>query len=102
EGVMASGRGCPDGIDLDKLRGMFKGPYIGNNTYDLELAIQRRAEGKIDAVAFGRPFISNPDLVKRLRYGYPLADAPRESFYGGGAKGYTDWPAIDPHDEDQT
>src|SRR3546814_8349881 len=55
------------------LRALFDGPYIGNNGYDLDLAIERRAQGKIDAVAFGRPFIANPDLVKRLRHGIELA-----------------------------
>jgi hypothetical protein len=55
--------------------------YIGNNSYDL--AIERRAAGKIDAGAFGRPFIANPDLVERLRRGVPLTHAPRESYYGG-------------------
>jgi len=43
-------------------------------------------------VAFGRLFISNPDLVQRLRQGAALTVAARESYYGGGAKGYTDWP----------
>ncbi|NLG58986.1 MAG: alkene reductase, partial [Gammaproteobacteria bacterium] len=45
-----------------------------------------------DLVAFGRPFISNPDLVERLRNGWPLADADPATFYGGGAAGYTDYP----------
>lgn len=56
---------------------------------------KRRAEGKVDAVAFGRLFIGNPDLVKRLRIGADLTEAPRSVFYGGGAKGYTDWPTLD-------
>ena len=93
EGATASSRAVPDGVDLDALRARFHGPYIGNNHYDLDLAIARRAEGRIDAVAFGRPFIANPDLVERLRSGTPLAEAPRSSYYGGGAAGYTDWPA---------
>lgn len=92
EGATGGTRELPDGVDLDALRVLFDGPYIGNNGYDLELAIERRAQGKIDAVAFGRPFIANPDLVERLRHGIELAVAPRESYYGGGAKGYTDWP----------
>jgi N-ethylmaleimide reductase len=56
------------------------------------MAVERRAQGKIDAVAFGRLFISNPDLVARLRHGAELTIAERETYYGGGAKGYTDWP----------
>lgn len=92
EGATATSREVPDGIDLDALSAQFKGQFIGNNNYDLEMAEQRRAAGKIDAVAFRRLFISNPDLVHRLQSGIELAIAPRESYYGGGAKGYTDWP----------
>jgi len=95
EGSTAGPRAIPDGIDLDALRAQFGGAYIGNNGYDLELAIARRAERRVDAVAFGRPFIANPDLVERLRRGTPLAAAPREAYYGGGAKGLTDWPKGD-------
>ena len=78
------------------MRALFDGPYIGNNGYDLELAIKRRAQEKVDAVAFGRPFIANPDLVERLRYGTDLVEAPHESYYGNGATGYTDWPTLRP------
>jgi N-ethylmaleimide reductase len=92
EGATAASRYVPEGVDLDALRAQFEGPYIGNNGYDIELAVERRGEGKIDAVAFGRPFIANPDLVERLRRRVELAVAPREAYYGGGAKGYTDWP----------
>ncbi|PLP96798.1 alkene reductase [Cupriavidus pauculus] len=92
EGATGGSRTVPAGVDLDALRGLFDGPYIGNNDYNLELAIDRRSAGKIDAVAFGRLFISNPDLVNRLRYGADLTIAARETYYGGGAKGYTDWP----------
>jgi len=66
------------------------GPYIGNNSYDLDLAVRRRAQGKVDVVALGRCFISNPDLVHRLKNGLELAIASRDSYYNGGAKGYTD------------
>lgn len=92
EGATATSRFVPEDVDLDALAAQFNGPFIGNNNYDLELAIDRRARGQIDAVAFGRLFISNPDLVERLRRGAELTIAPRESYYGGGAKGYTDWP----------
>lgn len=93
EGSTAGPRKVPEGIDLDGLRAQFEGSYIGNNGYDLELASARRCEGKVDAVAFGRPFIANPDLVERMRRGLELSVAPRETYYGGGAKGLTDWPA---------
>lgn len=92
EGATATSREVPEGVDMDALSAQFNGPFIGNNNYDLDMAIERRAQGKIDAVAFGRLFISNPDLVARLRHGAELTIAPRESYYGGGAKGYTDWP----------
>jgi N-ethylmaleimide reductase len=92
EGATATSRDVPEGVDMDALSGRFTGPFIGNNNYDLEMAVKRRAKRKIDAVAFGRLFISNPDLVERLRHGHELTIAPRESYYGGGAKGYTDWP----------
>ncbi|WP_455826746.1 alkene reductase [Pseudomonas graminis] len=92
EGATATSREVPAGVDMDALSAQFNGPFIGNNNYDLAMAVERRAQGKIDAVAFGRLFISNPDLVARLRHGAELTIAPRESYYGGGAKGYTDWP----------
>ncbi|MBD8708735.1 alkene reductase [Pseudomonas sp. CFBP 13711] len=92
EGATATSREVPEGVDMDALSAQFNGPFIGNNNYDLDMAVERRAQGKIDAVAFGRLFISNPDLVARLRHGAELTIAPRESYYGGGAKGYTDWP----------
>lgn len=93
EGATATSREVPAGVDMDALSAQFNGPFIGNNNYDLEMAIERRAQGRIDAVAFGRLFISNPDLVERLRRGAELTIAPREAYYGGGAKGYIDWPA---------
>ncbi|WP_258316347.1 hypothetical protein [Cylindrospermopsis raciborskii] len=52
------------------------------------------AEHKTDAVAFGRFYISNPDLVERLRENHPLTPYERATFYGGGEKGYTDYPVF--------
>ena len=92
EGATATSRTVPAGVDLDALSAQFEGAFIGNNNYDLAMALERRAQGRIDAVAFGRLFIANPDLVERLRHGLELTIAPRESYYGGGAKGYIDWP----------
>ena len=60
------------------------------------MAIDVVASGAADMVAFGKNFIGNPDLVRRLRDDSPLAVADRETFYGGGAEGYTDYPAIEP------
>ena len=94
EGATGGSRELPPGVDLDALRKLFDGAYMGNNGYDLELAMDRRAKGLVDTVAIGRPFIANPDLVARLRHGKELAVAPHEAYYGGGAQGYIDWPAL--------
>lgn len=79
-------------FDFDALRSRFKHTYLANNGYDLELANARLREGKADLFVFGRPFISNPDLVERLRIGAPLAALDPATLYGGGAKGYIDYP----------
>ena len=81
-------------FDNDSLRRRFKNTYIGNNGYDLELASAQLAQGKADLFAFGRPFISNPDLVERLKTGASLASLNPETLYGGGAAGYTDYPSL--------
>lgn len=69
------------------------GAWIVNNGYDKALAEDAIASGRADLVAFGRPFIANPDLVDRLRRDLPLAEPERATMYGGGARGYTDYPA---------
>ena len=79
-------------FDFLALRKIFGGAYIGNNGYDLDLASAAIETGAADLVAFGRPFISNPDLVERLRRGAPLAELDKATLYGGGAHGYTDYP----------
>ena len=71
------------------------GAWMVNNGYTLALAHQALAEGA-DLVAFGRPFIANPDLVRRLRENAPLNTPDRNTFYGGNEKGYTDYPALTP------
>ena len=70
-----------------------KGAWMVNNSYDKALAEQALARGA-DLVAFGRPFLANPDLVERLRRDAPLNTPDKATFYGGGAKGYTDYPAL--------
>jgi len=70
-----------------------KAAWMVNNSYDKALADKALAQGA-DLVAFGRPYIANPDLVERLRAGAPLNEPDRATFYGGGAKGYTDYPAL--------
>lgn len=81
-------------FDYSSLRRRFKNTYIGNNGYDLELASTQLAEDKADLFAFGRPFISNPDLVERLKKGAPLTPIIPETLYGGGAQGYIDYPTL--------
>jgi N-ethylmaleimide reductase len=81
-------------FDYGSLRKRFKGAYIGNNGYDFELAAKVLAAHEADLIAFGKPFIANPDLVERLKSGAPLNTPDKTTFYGGGAKGYTDYPAL--------
>ncbi|MCB4820122.1 alkene reductase [Roseicella aerolata] len=81
-------------FDFQALRRAFNGAYIANNGYDLALAEQALREGKADLIAFGRPFIANPDLVERLRIHAPLNLPDRDTLYGGDARGYTDYPAL--------
>ncbi|WP_418137816.1 alkene reductase [Agrobacterium sp. El2ro-1b] len=79
-------------FDYGSLRRRFSKTYIANNGYSLELAASHLADGKADLIAFGRPFIANPDLVERLQSNAPLADINPATLYGGGAEGYTDYP----------
>ncbi|NUT84384.1 alkene reductase [Pseudomonas brassicacearum] len=81
-------------FDFAALRQRFKNTYIANNGYDLELATSRLVEDKADLIAFGRPFIGNPDLVERLRTGSPLSAFNPATLYGGGATGYIDYPTL--------
>jgi N-ethylmaleimide reductase len=81
-------------FNYDSLRQRFKNTYLANNGYNTELASARLAEDKADLFAFGRPFIANPDLVERLKTGAALNDLDATTLYGGGAKGYTDYPTL--------
>lgn len=86
-------------FDFEALRRVYKaahpgGAWMVNNGYDRQMALDVVASGRADLVAFGKPFISNPDLVRRLRENAPLNEPKRETFYGGGAAGYTDYPTI--------
>lgn len=76
------------------IRAGFSGPVIlagGYTRWNAEAALD---EGRGDLIAFGRPFIANPDLPARLRADAPLSPADPATFYGGGAKGYIDYPAL--------
>lgn len=81
-------------FDFESLRQRFKNTWIANNGYDLDLANSRIAEDKADLIAFGRPFIGNPDLVERLQTAAPLAAFDPATLYGGGAAGYIDYPTL--------
>src|SRR6201987_4098985 len=76
------------------LRKRFDRAYIANNGYDFEVATKVLAQGAAALIAFGKPFISNPDLVERLKKGAALNQWDKATFYGGGAKGYTDYPTL--------
>ncbi|MER5638333.1 alkene reductase [Kitasatospora sp. NPDC002227] len=80
-------------LDYRALRERFAGAYIANNGYDLARAQAAVDAGDADLVAFGTPFIANPDLVRRYRENLPLAAADPATFYGGGQAGYTDYPS---------
>lgn len=95
EGATGGDRNFGAGFDYEALRKCFRNTWIVNNGYTLETAQQVLAEKRADLVAFGRPFISNPDLVERLRRNAPLSPLDRATLYGGGAKGYTDYPALE-------
>lgn len=70
---------------------------MGNVCYTKDLAEGAIRTGAVDAIAFGRPYISNPDLVERFTHGLPVApDPPMSAWYGGGGpEGYTDWPTAE-------
>ena len=78
-----------------ELKKAFGGPFIANERFTLETATQVLAAGEADAVAFGVPFIANPDLPKRLALGAPLNEPDPTTFYAPDEKGYTDYPTMD-------
>lgn len=93
EGATGGPRDLP-GFDYAGARQAFKGVYIANNGYDRELAIDAVESGRADAVAFGRQYIANPDLVQRLKQGAALNQPNPQTFYTPGPVGYTDYPAL--------
>jgi 2,4-dienoyl-CoA reductase-like NADH-dependent reductase (Old Yellow Enzyme family) len=78
---------------VQKFRDAYAGTLILAGGFDKNLAEQAIESGIADLIAFGRPYISNPDLVERFRNAYPLAPFNRSTFYGGSAEGYTDYPS---------
>ena len=88
------GGGVADPFDFDAMRKLSKLPYMANLSYDKVRGNAAIASGHADAVAYGVPFISNPDLVERFRQDAPLNEADSKSFYGGTEKGYIDYPTL--------
>ena len=82
-------------FDYAALRRRFSGAWIVNNGYDRAMALDAVASKRADAVAFGVPYLANPDLVVRLERDAPLNTPDSDTFYGGGAKGYTDYPTLE-------
>jgi N-ethylmaleimide reductase len=76
------------------IRDIYTGAMIVNDSYDPQTGSEIVKKGLADAVAFGKPFIANPDLVERLRAGAPLNEPDPETFYTSDAKGYTDYPVM--------
>ena len=72
----------------------YDGNLIGNMGYTYKEATEAVSEGQLEAVAFGNPFIANPDLVKRFEKGLPLANADSSTLYTHEAKGYTDYQFV--------
>jgi len=83
-------------VDTAKtFRAAFKGVFISAGGYDAETANEAITAGRADAIAFGRLFISNPDLPERLERKTALNEYDRATFYGGTEKGYTDYPTLE-------
>ncbi len=99
EGATGGPRVLPDRpFDYAELKAAYrtaggKGAWMVNNGYDQALA-EKAVQDGADLVAFGVPFLANPDLPERLRRSAPLNAPDKATFYGGGAKGYTDYPAL--------
>ncbi len=90
----AGGTPYNDGF-RQRIRDAFDNLIIAAGGYTAEKAEKNVREGYIDAVAFGRDYIANPDLVERIREGKPFNEQHPQTFYGGGAEGYTDYPYLD-------
>ena len=81
-------------FDLGKLRKLWNGVYITNAGFDRARGNAAIASGEADAVAFGVPFLANPDLVARLKADAEFNAPDMDTFYGGDEHGYTDYPAL--------
>jgi N-ethylmaleimide reductase len=80
--------------DIRFFRKIWRGSLIANKGYDLERANAVLRDGDADLVSFAALYLANPDLDERFRKGGPFNPPDRKTFYGGAAKGYTDYPAL--------
>lgn len=76
-----------------QVRQVFSGTLIYSGHYTKARALEALEGGWADLIGFGRPFIANPDLPLRLEHDLPLNEGHRETYFGGGERGYTDYPA---------
>jgi N-ethylmaleimide reductase len=81
-------------FDYAAFRKSFRGAYIANNGYTRDLAVETLRRDGADLIAFGRPYISNPDLVARLARNAPLVEPDKATIYGRDGVGYTDYPVL--------
>ncbi len=91
-GIMGHIAGSAKDVDYAQLRSHFPGTYIANNGYGKSQATIAIQSGHADLVAFGAPFLANPDLVRRYREDLPLNTVDKSTFYFGGDMGYNDYP----------
>ncbi|WP_415401291.1 alkene reductase [Tateyamaria sp. SN3-11] len=96
-GITGHIEGSARDVNYGKLRTLFPGIYIANNGYSKAAAETAIQSGHADLVAFGAPFLANPDLVRRFREDLPLNTIDRTTFYAGGETGYNDYPAAGPN-----
>ncbi|WP_017325781.1 alkene reductase [Synechococcus sp. PCC 7336] len=82
-------------VPASRYRTHFNGPIVTNCGYNRQTGNEAIASGGVDLVAYGQLFIANPDLPKRFELGAPLNEPDPSSFYGGGAEGYIDYPALE-------
>jgi N-ethylmaleimide reductase len=81
-------------LDAAFFRPLWRAALIANKAYDLERANAVLRNGDADLVSFATLYLANPDLDQRFRRGGPFNPPDRKTFYGGAAKGYTDYPAL--------
>ena len=96
--LVAEGQGPVAAQELSKI---FRGPTIAAGGFEPDTAEATVANGDASLIAFGRHFIANPDLPKRIELGLPLNHYDRSTFYAFDARGYTDYPAYEVHESDQ-